>query len=330
MPPRKPALQLVAPTDEKSIQDATRRRFARLYEEYLAVEAEDAKDAGHLGFVAKWLVHATLPYVQPKGNPPAWGRRSGDVSLLIQPGYYQREVKIPDARGRVRTSLETVSIGYPYGAYPRLILAWIATEVVRTRERELVLGRSLSEFMSNLGRTSRSGGSRGSTTLVRNQMMRLFASNIAVTRDPSAVRWQTDGFRIADNASIEPWWDPMHPNQGTLWQSHLKLTERFYETLVTNPVPVDLRIVKGLSRSAMAIDIYCWLTFRNAVLQRPTKVSWEALMQQFGSESSRWKFRENFEKNLKDVLVLYPQAKLKADSAGLLLLPSPPSIARIA
>src|SRR5690606_28810355 len=70
MPPRKPALQLIAPTDDKSAQEAVRRRFARLYEEYLAVEAEDAKDAGHLGFVAKWLVHATLPYVQPKGNPP--------------------------------------------------------------------------------------------------------------------------------------------------------------------------------------------------------------------------------------------------------------------
>lgn len=307
---------------------ASKNRQMRLYEECLALEAENAHESGNVGFVAKWLVHATLPYVQPKGNPPAWGRRSGSVSLMIQPGYYHKEVEQVDARGRKRIANELVSIGYPYGAYPRLILAWIATEVVQKRERELVLGDSLSDFMSSIGKDTKSGGSRGTITLLKNQMQRLFAANIAVTTDPDAVRWQTDGFRIADAANIEMWWNPLRPEQASLWQSSLRLTERFYETLVKNPVPVDLRIVKALCRSAMAIDIYCWLTYRNATLERNTKVPWEALMQQFGTEAAKHKFRENFERNLKDVLVLYPQAKLKTDSAGLLLIPSPPSIAK--
>ena len=35
----------------------------------------------------------------------------------------------------------------PYGNLPRLLMAWVCTEAVRTQSRELVLGRSLSEFM---------------------------------------------------------------------------------------------------------------------------------------------------------------------------------------
>ena len=34
---------------------------------------------------------------------------------------------------------------------PRLLLAWISTEAVRTQIREIVLGKSLSEFMRSLG-----------------------------------------------------------------------------------------------------------------------------------------------------------------------------------
>jgi hypothetical protein len=35
----------------------------------------------------------------------------------------------------------------PYGNLPRLLLAWVSSEAVRTQSRELVLGRSLAEFM---------------------------------------------------------------------------------------------------------------------------------------------------------------------------------------
>ena len=40
---------------------------------------------------------------------------------------------------------------------PRLLLAWVSTEAVRTQSRELVLGKSLAEFMRTLGVYS-SGG----------------------------------------------------------------------------------------------------------------------------------------------------------------------------
>ena len=52
----------------------------------------------------------------------------------------------------------------PYGNLPRLLMAWVSTEAVRTQRRELILGRSLSEFMRKMGIASTSGGTRGERT----------------------------------------------------------------------------------------------------------------------------------------------------------------------
>ena len=49
----------------------------------------------------------------------------------------------------------------PFGNLPRLILAWVCTEAVRTGRREIVLGKSLSDFMRALGVYSSSGGRGG-------------------------------------------------------------------------------------------------------------------------------------------------------------------------
>ena len=45
----------------------------------------------------------------------------------------------------------------PFGNLPRLLLAWVTTEAVRTQSRVLVLGDSLSDFMRALGVYSNSG-----------------------------------------------------------------------------------------------------------------------------------------------------------------------------
>ena len=56
----------------------------------------------------------------------------------------------------------------PFGNFPRLILAWLCTEAVRTQSRELVLGRSLAKFMRELGIYSSGGREQ---TKLRNQML---------------------------------------------------------------------------------------------------------------------------------------------------------------
>ena len=67
----------------------------------------------------------------------------------------------------------------PYGNIPRLLLAWVCTEAVRTRSRVLILGKSLSEFMRALGIYSSGGGNAG--IKLRNQMRRLFGCTVQLT-----------------------------------------------------------------------------------------------------------------------------------------------------
>ena len=87
------------------------------------------------------------------------GRQNGNFSMLMQPGY------VIDKNNNTR------SIGLPYGTKPRL-MAFISSEAVRTRSKEIVLGSSLSEFMRRLDLTP-TGGRWGTIPMLRDQMRRL-------------------------------------------------------------------------------------------------------------------------------------------------------------
>jgi hypothetical protein len=89
-------------------------------------------------------------------------------------------------------------------------------------------------------------------------------------------------------------------------------------------VPIDIRALRALRRSPMALDIYCWLTYRMSYLRKPTLIPWFALEAQFGADYSRTRaFREAFLEHLKSVLVIYPGAKVEPLPDGLELRPSP-------
>ena len=70
----------------------------------------------------------------------------------------------------------TAGADLPYGNLPRLLLAWMCTEAVRTQSPDLVLGRSLSEFMKKLGMAPAGAG----RTRLRNQMSRLFSAVVSL------------------------------------------------------------------------------------------------------------------------------------------------------
>ena len=152
----------------------------RLITEALEIEAEEAKDAGTLGFMARAMVQATLPHKKAAGNE--FTRTNGSYSLSI---------------------LAPSKIGLPYGSYPRLLLSWLSTEAVRTKERELVLGDSLSKFMGELGLVP-TGGRWGSITQLKNQMRRLFSSHVSCSYEGDA--FTSINMMLADKVAL--WWSP--------------------------------------------------------------------------------------------------------------------------
>src|SRR3954452_14174598 len=76
----------------------------------LAAEVWD-DDGPEINFLARLHCLIGLPYRDP-GDVPAWGRRNGNLSLLVQPGVQMAE------------DGTTSTVGYPYGTVPRLLLTW--------------------------------------------------------------------------------------------------------------------------------------------------------------------------------------------------------------
>lgn len=268
----------------------------KLISESLAIEAEAAQEAGALGFMARAMVQATLPHRRIEGNE--FTRHNGSFTLNL---------------------LAPSSVGLPYGSLPRLLLAWMTTEAVRTKQRELVLGDTLSGFMGELGLVP-TGGRWGSITRLKAQTVRLFSSTVTATyddREKTAVL----GYRLADRAVL--WWDSKTPQQAALWRSTVTLTEPFFREVTERPVPIDMRALRALKRSPLALDIYCWLTYRMSYLPRSTQIPWAALAAQFGADYSRTRdFKNAFLGELKKVLTVYSQAKVSEGAEGLLLRPS--------
>ena len=274
----------------------------QLLTQALAIEAEEAQEAGALGFMARAMVQATLPHRAVPGNE--FARRNGAFTLtLMAPSV----------------------VGLPYGSVPRLLLSWITTEAVRTKEREIVLGETLSGFMGELGLVP-TGGRWGTIARLKKQTTRLFASTVSCIYDSSQGHADV-GYRLADRTML--WWDGKRPDHAALWQSTVTLSQPFFDEIIERPVPIDMRALKALKRSPMALDIYCWATYRMSYLHKPTTVPWAALAAQFGSDYTRLRdFKAAFLAELRKVAAVYPEVFVQPSEAGLVLRPSVTHVAR--
>jgi len=288
------------------------KNLKKLVDEALAIEAQDAKEAGVLGYMARALVQATMPHKSP-GNIEAWGRKNGDFSMVMQPGY------IIDKNNIVK------NIGLPYGTKPRLVMAFISSEAVKNKSREIILGRSLSQFMKRLD-LQPTGGRWGTIPMLKDQMKRLFSAT-ASFHYHNQITEISGGFKIASQTIL--FWDPRFPNQTTLWESTVTLTEEFYKELIQHPIPINMNALSALKNSSLALDIYCWLTYRMSYLKHDIEIPWELLALQFGSNYNELRdFKKNFLWQLRKVLAIY-DAKVSESENGLLLTPSKTHIKKL-
>lgn len=137
----------------------------------LAGLAEDGNP--ELGFMARLLTCAACRGTDP-GSRLQYKRQNGPYKLAIIAGVDNK---------------------LPFGNLPRLLLAWVCTEAVRTQCRELILGNSRLSFMRQLGMTSNSGGGRGDRTRLRNQIDRLFNAHIQLV-------YETPGYKSTASSPV--------------------------------------------------------------------------------------------------------------------------------
>jgi hypothetical protein len=280
---------------------------------------QDAPDPDELAFLARELVQCTLPHSDP-GQVPFWARTNGNMTLSIVSGF---------------DPIKTRLVGYPYGSIPRLILFWVTTEALRTRSSRLELGDSYNEFLRDIGfDPNTGGGKRGDAKRVKEQTRRLFASTISFIQSGELMP-EREGERrlnMSVAAASELWWNPKHPDQVNLWDSWVELGEKFYAALTAAPVPVDLRALRALKRSPLALDLYAWATHKALSVARkgkPQFVPWRGLKEQFGADyNDIQNFRRKAVEALRKIQTVYPGLKLQDATGGLVVLPtSRPAVA---
>ena len=261
------------------------------------------------GFMARLMALCSLPRTNP-GNRKEYKRVNGPYTLYMQSGPGNK---------------------LPFGNLPRLLLAWLCTEAVRTQSRVLVLGSSLSKFMRTLGINSTSGGVRGEQTRLRNQMKRLFGCTVSLL-------YQDEHGEAAVNSVMarrtEFWWNERKPDQPSLWESKIELGEDLFYEIIRHPVPIDMNTLTALKRSPLGLDLYLWLTYRTFALRTPLRLSWRQVYRQFGADPAKASdkrtvldFRRKVLRELKKIKLAWPEVNYATAPGLLILYPSTPAVA---
>ena len=308
----------------------------------LAIEQEDARSAGSLGFMTRALVSATMPYKDPKAK--VFERRNGDLTLTI-----------------------LAPNGVPFGKYPRLLMSYLVTEAVATRSNVIVLGDTLADFLKASIGVRATGGTQGTQTRLSDQMQRLFTSIVSVGQrvtnanggrsfefeniqlvergrlaDADMARLDklqpaADSDATAEAGDESELWRQVEKDEAGRWNSVVELTPRFFQECVETPVPIDLRAYKVLGEAPMAMDIYAWTTYRASYIKQPTRpIPWPVLQAQFGSglpftEQGTRDFKKAFKRNLDLVRMVNPGLRVdeSSNASGVVLLPSPTSVKKL-
>lgn len=292
---------------------------------FLTAASEIRLDPGKVefAFMARQLVQATLPHSDP-GNKPVWSRKNGNLVLTIKPGS--------DKDGK--------TIGYPYGTLPRLVLFWLSTEVVQTKTQRIFLGESFSEFMKELGLDPSRGGDRSDFVRLGEQMERLFRSTISFDQVRYGRKSWLD-MQIAPQGII--WWNAKEaehrkdkqPEGDTnpdepLLRCYIELGEHFFQAILDSPIPCDMRAIRALKQSPLALDLYTWAAHVAYQTKRNGKsrtIAWDLMHSQFGAEYTSLKeFSRKAWKALLKVKTVYPGLNIQRIRGGVQILPSEPAV----
>ena len=225
-----PGVQAIRPSPP------ARRGFTRFDQVDQLIEAREADP--DLGFMARTMALCSLP---PK-QTPATGK---SISASTDPS------RSTWSRAAVTSSLmATCLASYWPGSVPKRYRPEAAcwSWVVRW-----------PSFMRSLGVYNSSAGRGGVRTRLRNQMDRLFHTTVQLIYEDERGK-ATVSSLIADSTAF--WWNEHKPNESSLWESKIELSEKFFNEIVSHPVPFNMNTLNALKRSPLGLDLYLWLVYR--------------------------------------------------------------------
>lgn len=285
--------------------DKKHERSFRLFDTAADITERSATEADSVGYMSRVLIQGCWPHKEQQGR-----------EYIRQDGKYKITIYNPD--------------GLPYGSYPRLIMAWVVTEAVLTQSKELYLGRSIREFMRRIG-IDCTGGKEGTIRRLKKQAERVFntAVFVEVTEQSGEVAHRTnDNFVIGEK--VELWWSTTRSTADSLWESTIHLSDGFYKEVTERAYPLDMRVIKEIKRSPLALDVYFFLSYRMFGINRKGKstlIPYTALHKQLGAgypetPQGRSNFKHELLTQVTRILLLWDGLTVEKHKKGLILYPS--------
>jgi hypothetical protein len=257
------------------------------------------------------LCQTSMPYRDPGDEVRAWHRKNGGIHLLIKAGELMDPVR-----------QEFVDIGLPFGAKPRLVLYHLNAEALKTQSPVIELDDSLTAFVKRtLGLDPKGRNIR----IVKEQLSRLAAADFRLGAS-DGMRAVTVKGTVIKGLEL---WIPRDDRQKVLWPTTVQFSTDYFESLMAHAVPLDEAAVSRLSHSAMALDIYTWMAQRLHRIdsRRAAFVPWISLKEQFGQGYHAMNnFKRVFRATMRQVQVVYRQARFSMDDKGMTLQQSPPPV----
>jgi Plasmid encoded RepA protein len=281
------------------------RRQAVTKHERMVVEAAYqvlSDDAERMGFTYSGFALTSLPHKPQEST--TWRREGHNLTLVLQAGVDQQER----------------NLGLPYGSYARFILLFLQSEAIRTRSREIELGRSMKVWLGSMGLSI--GGK--TYKQVAEQARRISGCTLTFYADRAGARIESRSrfVKTAITMTVE--------DQPSLWQDRVMLDEDFFRALSEHPVPVSESALRAIGPRSMVIDTYIWLAYRLHALKRDVEVGWPSLYGQFGAGfKSIKRFKQHFADCVALAIAAYPEARLSISNRGVVLQPSRPAIAKL-
>ena len=248
------------PSPEKPVP-ALSKRQRQIIDLSGAIAEQTREEANELGFMSRLLLMANLPYRDPGLECSNWYRQNGNVAIDIVSAYKDGQ-----------------AIGLPYGTYPRLILAYLATQAVKTQSPVIHLGKSFSQFLKLLD--IKRGGKQYQQ--LNKQLERTLSASFSWTYEKDK---RSSRINIQVSHQSQLWWDEKPAKDSlSLWDNYIELNHHFFKEIVRNAVPLDLRVLSVLKNSPLALDLYMFILWRIYKLKKPAYISWESLQQQLGGQ----------------------------------------------
>lgn len=233
------------------------------------------------------LIQCTLPHSDPKERD--WIRTSGGHTLIVSSGI--------DKTGK--------PFGIPYGSFPRLVLAYIITQIVKNKDevyereedqRRIVFQSYFRTFLRAVGYTKKP--SKRHAQKLKNDLERLLYATIIYEYE-GRTDDDTQG-RLRKKLDVAPtsliFWNYKNPDQGGLWDSYIEISKEFRESILEAPVPLRPEMLAGLRKSPLALDLYMWLSYRLYTLQENNQeslpLSYGSLQTQFGTGIAETNYRQ--------------------------------------